>query len=197
MEGDTEKAFMPFLRNFLLVYLEGKMPKLDTFPCHGRLPKRDELKKLVTTLFNDGKHSADAVIALTDVYTKTSDFTDAGDARKKMSDWVGPLDRFYPHAAQHEFEAWLLPYWSEIQKLAGHNKTAPGAQPETVNHNKPPSRHIGEIFLKGKKRKSYIKRRDAARILQGQDLMISVQACPELKAFINTILTLCGAEGIK
>ena len=68
---------------------------------------------------------ADAVIALTDVYTGKGDFRDAADAKAKMRNWGGRNDRFYPHAAQHDFEACLLPYWSEIQKVAGHNKNAP------------------------------------------------------------------------
>ncbi|HLO84959.1 MAG TPA: hypothetical protein VK203_08095 [Nostocaceae cyanobacterium] len=41
---------------------------------------------------------------------------------------------------------------------------------------------------------SYSKTRDAKKILQGQDLMIAVNACPELKAFINTILSLGEAD---
>jgi predicted ATPase len=35
---------------------------------------------------------------------------------------------------------------------------------------------------------------DAARILKGQDLMVSINQCPELKAFINTILELCKVD---
>ena len=32
VEGKTEKAFIPFLRNFLKLRLRGTMPKLDTMP---------------------------------------------------------------------------------------------------------------------------------------------------------------------
>jgi hypothetical protein len=59
------------------------------------------------------------VIALTDVYTGTDDFLDAADAKQKMRAWVGKNDRFHPHVAQHDFEAWLLPFWTDIQSLAG------------------------------------------------------------------------------
>jgi len=38
------------------------------------------------------------------------------------------------------------------------------------------------------------KTRDAARILRDQDLMIAIQACPELKGMVNTILAQCGGE---
>jgi hypothetical protein len=105
-----------------------------------------------------------------------------------------PNDRFYPHAAQHDFEAWLLPFWDDIQKLAGHNRTAPSGTPESVDHTRPPSFHIRNIFRAGRCRDDYSKPRDAARILRGKDLSIAARACPELKAFLNTILTLCGGE---
>lgn len=63
--------------------------------------------------------------------------------------------------------------------------------PEKVNHNKPPAHRLGSLFEAGKCRDSYSKPRDAKRILENADLMIAIQACPELKAFVNTILTLC------
>jgi len=107
---------------------------------------------------------------------------------------VGNNGRFYPHAAQFDFEAWLLPFWSDIQALAGHNKSAPPGPPEAVNHQRPPSHHICEIFRAGTCRDDYSKPRDAGRILRGKDLAISANKCPELKAFLNTILTLSGAE---
>ena len=93
----------------------------------------------------------------------------------------------------HDFEAWLLPYWDTIKKLAGHNKTKPSGTPETVNHQNPPAYRIAEIFRLGKRR-DFNKRRDSARILEENDLLVSANACPELKAFLNTILQLCGGE---
>src|ERR1700722_10021718 len=105
-------------------------------------------------------------------------------------------DRFYPHAAQHDFEAWLLPFWSDIQALTGHNKRAPSGLPETVNHTRPPSHHIREIFRIGSCRDDYSKPRDANRILRGKDLAIAASQCPELKAFLNTILRLSGVESL-
>jgi hypothetical protein len=108
-----------------------------------------------------------------------------------MRHWVGANPRFYPHAAQYDFEAWLLPFWSEIQRLAGHNRNAPAGPPEQVDHNRPPSAHIREIFRVGTCRDDYSKPRDGKRILQGKDLAIAATACPELKSFLNTILALC------
>jgi hypothetical protein len=85
------------------------MPHLDFFPFDGRIPKEEKLRRTVQNLLRNGKVPSDAVIALTDVYTGTKDFVDAADAKRKMREWVGSNDKFYPHAAQYDFEAWLLP----------------------------------------------------------------------------------------
>jgi Domain of unknown function (DUF4276) len=192
VEGETEKAFKPILQNFFMSHLQQRMPKLKFMPHKGRIPKGEKLKRVVESLLKQDDY--DAVIALTDVYTGTNDFKDGVDAKVKMREWVGNNPNFYPHVAQHDFEAWLLPYWSTIQKLAISNKSVPGGLPEQVNHGNPPSYRIKEIFETGKCQRSYSKIRDAARILKNQDLIISVNQCPELKAFINTILSLCEVD---
>jgi hypothetical protein len=189
VEGKTEKVFMRYLQVYLKNHLADKMPKIISSCYDGRIPKEDKLKRVVEKLLMGG-NAADYVIALTDVYTGTSDFKDAADAKAKMRKWVGEEDRFFPHAAQYDFEAWLLPYWNTIQKLAGHNKTAPSGKPELVNHHKPPASHIKEIFEAGKCRDSYVKPRDAGRILKENDLSIAISQCAELKAFVDRIISL-------
>ena len=189
VEGKTEKVFKNILLRFLKTKLEGQMPAIRFLPMKGRIPKGEQLKKDVERLLKNH----DAVIALTDVYTGSNDFETAEDAKQKMRSWVEESDKFYPHAAQHEFEAWLLPYWDRIRKLTGSNKTKPGNEPEKVNHGNPPSKRIGEAYQTGKK-KPYQKVLDAPRILAEQDLNVAIEACPELKSFVNTILKLCGAD---
>ena len=198
VEGDTEKAFVTHLRKFLSVHLHDRMPKLDPAPYDGRIPTGDKLRRTVLNLLNDHNRPADCVIALTDVYTGTQppDFKDAADAKERMRAWVGQEPRFFPHAAQYDFEAWLLPYWSTIQKMAEHNRSAPSTNPESVNHSEPPAHRIMSMFQVGKCRGKYVKPRDADRILRDNDLGIAIDQCPELKAFINTILTVCGAASI-
>lgn len=192
VEGDTERVFLPPLRVFLSRHLAGKMPNLAVRPYDGRIPKGDKLRRVVEDLLTKRPSPAEAVIALTDVYTGSSDFVSAADAKAKMIAWVGNNDRFYPHVAQHDFEAWLLPYWSTIQKLAKHNMGPPSGPPEQVNHDRPPAARIKEIFERGQCRDSYVKPRDALRILRDNDLSVAVEACPELKAFVNTIIRLSG-----
>ena len=154
-----------------------------------------KLKRDVQRLLS-GQFPSDYVIALTDVYTGSQppEFVNANDAKEKMRLWVGHEPRFHPHVALHDFEAWLLPYWTSIQKLAGHNKTAPTGKPETVNHTNPPAYRIKEIFEIGRSRDSYVKPRDAGRILSKNDLGVAVAECPELKAFVNTIISVCGGK---
>lgn len=194
VEGETERVFIPHLKRFLQSRLAGNPPNIDPFPCDGRIPTKEKLKRVVEKLLEAGPRASDAVIALTDVYTGTREFTDAADAIEKMKTWVGVNEKFYAHAAQYDFEAWLLAYWTDIQKLAGSNRTLPSPAPENVNHDKPPAHLLQEVFRTGSHKKCYVKTRDANRILKDQDLSISANKCPQLKAFLNTILSLCGGK---
>ncbi len=165
------------------------MPRLTPDVYDRRLPKEDALRRAVTSLLGS---RADHVIALTDVYTGSGDFLDAADAKKKMERWVGPEPRFHPHAAQHDFEAWLLPYWDEILRRAGSNRRPFGPHPEKINHGKPPADRLQEVYRTGSHGRSYKKTIDALAILKDADLTIAIDACPELKALVDTIIKLAG-----
>lgn len=198
VEGRTEKSFKPYLIAFLTTLLAGKMPKLDFVPYDGRIPTGDKLRRVVENLLSDKKQPADAVIALTDVYTGSNppEFPTAGDAKQKMREWVGAEKRFHPHVALHDFEAWLLPYWKKITTLTGSNHKAPRTSPEKVNHGNSPAYRLADEFRTGPKTRSYVKARDAGRILKDEDLLVSINACPEFKAFVNTILNLCDKKKV-
>lgn len=189
VEGATEVAFKEKLREFLSNRLEQEMPRLDFKPQDGRIPKEAKLRRVVENLLNNDGY--DAVIALTDVYTGTNDFQNSTDAKDKMMSWVGHNSKFYPHTALHDFEAWLLPYWTTIQTLAKHNRSAPNGSPETVNHQNPPSYRIKEIFRLGECKRDYNKLSDGKAILKKNDLTVAIKACPELKDFVNRIISLC------
>lgn len=187
-EGRTELAFKESLREFLKPRLPQRMPKIDIFRCDGAILSGGKLRRAVENLLNAKANPSHAVIGLTDVYPE---FTDAADAKQKLRDWVGEQPAFYAHVALHDFEAWLLPYWDRIQKLAGKKAKPLGLNPEGVNHGDPPSRRIKRLFETGACRDSYNKPRDAKRILEGADLQLAIDACPELKSMVNTILGLC------
>lgn len=174
------------------------MPRLDLVPYDGRIPTGDKLQRVVERLLNDRRKPADHVIGLTDVYTGSQppEFATATDAKKKMREWVGGEPRFHPHVALHDFEAWLLCYWPSIQRLAGHNRSAPTGDPERVNHQNPPAHRIREIFRIGTCRDAYVKPRDARRILRDSDLSVAVTRCAELKALVNTIIRACGGTTV-
>ena len=174
-EGLTERAFLPHLRRFLKARVIGPMPKLDPQTYNGRLPTQGTLKRHVENLLSDSQKPADAVIALTDVYTGTREFKDAADAKTKMGQWVDGNPRFHPHVALHDFEAWLLPFWKDICELAGSNRTVPSQHPESVNHAKPPSYWIHEAFRTGTRGHTYSKVLIAGRILLNQDLILRLQ----------------------
>jgi hypothetical protein len=197
VEGKTERAFLPCLRAFLQNHLSGRMPRLDVNPYDGRIPTGAKLERIVQNLLI-GRNAADHVIALTDVYTGSQppQFNDARDAKEKMRRWVHCNAKFHAHAAQYDFEAWLLPYWPTIQRLAGHNRAAPTGNPESVNHSNPPAHRIKAVFKAGHCRDSYIKPRDAGRILRENDLSVAINQCAELKALMNTILSVCGGTVI-
>lgn len=167
------------------------MPKIKAFPANGLLRRGAELQREVVRLLREH----DSVVALTDVYTGTPRlFENAADAKRRMREWLPNEKRFHPHAAQYDFEAWLIPYWKTIQTLAGSDRKAPGSQPEQIDHGRPPSLHLREVFRTGSKKVGYVKRVHAAKILDGQDLLVAANACPELKAFLNTILSLCEGD---
>lgn len=196
VEGETEKVFLPHLRRFIETRLPtAGMPKIVPKPADGRIATGDKLKRIVDRHLNASKPPFDAVIVLTDVYTGTGEFLNAADAKAKMSQWVGREPRFFPHAAQYDFEAWLLPYWDKIRSMSGTHRPPIEGTPEQVNHGNPPAHRLKEIFHLGSKRE-YSKTRDAPRIRHDQDLMTAIQACPELKALVNTILHLCDGEPI-
>ncbi len=198
VEGRTETAFKPHLVAFLSKRLSGKMPKLDFQPYDGRIPTGEKLRRIVENLLSNTTNPANAVIALTDVYTGSNppELPTAQDAKDKMRACVGREPRFYPHVALHDFEAWLLPYWDRIKELTGCNRQAPGTNPERVNHGNSPAYRLKEVFRIGSKTDSYVKTRDAGRILKGQDLGLAIGACTELRAFVNTIIKLSGGTEI-
>lgn len=192
VEGKTEKAFLPKLREFIEPRVV-RMPRLDPVPFNGRIPKGDNLKKQVNALLS-GKTPADHVVALTDVYTGGDDFRTAEEAKRKMREWAGDDDRFHPHVALHDFEAWLIPFWATITKLAKCRKRRPNTPPEMINHQKPPCSLINELYLTGERKTRYIKAVDGKRILEKADLAVAATECPELRKLINTILNLAGAR---
>jgi hypothetical protein len=107
---------------------------------------------------------------------------------------VGDEPRFHAHAAQFDFEAWLLPYWDDICRRLKVKKQKPGTNPEEVNRLKPPSKHLSELYRLAKPTRSYDKARDGKAILRDKDLTVAASQCPELKSLLNTLLDCAGLD---
>jgi hypothetical protein len=130
-----------------------------------------------------------AVIGLIDVYPN---FRSADEAKQFLIEAANHNPRFYAHAAQYEVETWLLPYWGSICQRLGVRRNPPSQHPERVNLNNPPSKRLSQLYRLAKPPRKYIKPIEMATILQGKDLTVAANQCPELKAFLNTILNLSG-----
>ena len=176
VEGKTETAFKPHMRAFLQSRLARRMPRLDLFPTPVD-PERRKLKRRLR-LFSA---PAATQLSRSRMFTGTGDFVNSADAKAKMRS-VGQLQepRFHPHVAQYDFEAWLLPYWDEIKKLA---ETQQKCSLGTARDGEPQSSslvpHTRTSFESVQCRDDYSKPRDANRILRGKDLGVAAAQCPE------------------
>ncbi len=189
VEGDTETALKARLKQFLDERAEAEnKPKvrLKTKDIMSLNPAR--LGRRVALELSDP--AVTAVVGLIDVYPN---FADAAEARQFLNQAVGNEPRFYAHAAQFEVEAWLLPYWDAICRRVGVQQPPPGAQPEQVNRQNPPSKRLKELYQRAKPRpRKYVKTIEMAAILRDKDLSLAAAQCPEFKAFLNTLLVLGG-----
>jgi hypothetical protein len=189
-EGKTEGAFGRFLRDFVQArcHREGKpCVRLQTETMRGTLTNYGKLRQKALVALKD--REVVGVIALTDVYDK---FKTAGHARTTLGQHLPSDPCVHAHCALHDFEAWLLPYWEKIHHRAGrpvprHN---PWPSPERIDLLRPPSVVLGELYPQGQ----YDKVREAQAILQDEDLTLAADACPELKALLNTILMCASLE---
>lgn len=197
-EGATEVAFRQVLTDYLKrKYEQANIAEnrigLSFRSAKGKIIPERDLKADVETHLS--KPDIKAVIILSDVYP---DYSSAQEAKKIIRTAIGDEKRCFIHVACHDFEAWLLPFWSKICGIIGQNKQPFSAQPETVNDINPPSKRLKELFRTAKPRPlEYTKPSQAFRILRGEDIEVSARACPELKSFLNTILDLADLEKLQ
>lgn len=188
MEGATETALKAHIKQFLdrQAQRENK-PKIRLIPRSEINLKPDKLRRRVALELKQPEVTA--VVGLIDVFPK---FESASVAKKYLIDAAGDNPRFYAHAAQFDVEAWLLPYWDFICKRVKVQQSSPGKNPELVNHQQPPAYRLTALYQRAKPPRKYVKTTEMFEILNGQDLLIAANLCPELKAFLNTLLALGG-----
>jgi hypothetical protein len=189
VEGETEQAFKRQLKAFLDDVADragkqrvGLVTRADTHL--GRL------RRSVSRDLRDPECLGVAV--LVDAYPDHR----SAEAASEHYAGCGDPRRFRPHCALHDFEAWLLPYWQRVYRCAGRPvpKDPPRGwkTPENVDQSKPPSKVLSLDVFTGPI--SYRKTVHAPRILDGQDLRVAAEACPQLKAFLNTLLEFAGYD---
>lgn len=188
-EGSTEAALRTALRGFVENHI-GNRPRVGV-----ELPtlKGSLLREKLATLVENYASKADVagVIALTDVYPT---FGDAKDAKQKLREKAGDGGgkKLRVHVAKHDLEAWLMPFWDDIAKSLGVPAKVPGAKPEQINHQKPPSVHLKELFARAKNK--YVKDVDGPKWLTADRLEQAAKSCPELKLFLDSLLEFAGVE---
>lgn len=188
VEGKTETALKEVLKKFLddRAAEEGRpRVKVKTKPMDTRLLNPERVRDQVALSLRD--QEVVCVVGLIDVYPR---FHSAQEAKDFLRQASGAEARFHAHAAQFEVEAWLLPFWKEICQKLKVQRQPPGANPEQVDLQTPPSRRLFDLFRLANR--SYDKPRDAKAILQGKDLTVVAKQCPEFKALLNTLLACAG-----
>ncbi len=187
VEGATETALKHKLKAFLDTRAEREgHPKVALRTRDIMSPSEAKLRGRIRLELRDPQ--VEAVVGLIDVYPE---FTSATKAKEFLRRAADGEPHFYPHVAQYEVEAWLLPYWDTICQRVGVQQKLPGQHPEQVNLNKPPSKRLATLYRLAKPRpRKYVKTIEMAAILHDKDLTIAASQCPELKSLLNTLLTL-------
>jgi hypothetical protein len=188
VEGKTETTLKEVLKKFLddQATREGRpRVKVNTKPLDTRLLNPERVRDQVALSLRD--QEVVCVVGLVDVYPR---FRSAQEAKEFLRQAASGEPKFHAHAAQFEVEAWLLPFWQDICHKLRVQRQPPGANPEQVDLQTPPSRHLSELYRLANR--SYDKPRDAKAILQGKDLTVVASQCPEFRALLNTLLMCAG-----
>lgn len=191
-EGRTEQAIKKGLRGLLCERAgAGPRPGLQLVSLGGHM-KRDKLRRLVELHVAQGDVAG--VVTLTDVYPN---YRNADEATRAIEELVGSdhSEKLRVHAAQYELEAWLIPHWEDIARWLGVSRKPPARNPEDVNNENPPSKHIKALYDAAKGRRlPYDNVSSAERWLTSEGLRRSATECPNLKAFLNSLLHFAGLE---
>jgi hypothetical protein len=192
-EGETEAAF----RDALLAFVEQCKIESGVDSLRNRIafrkrdkavPSGEKLYRIVENILAEG--DVKAVVVLKDMYPEYRNISPSEARNNIMKDLTG-LPNVFAAVARHDFEACLLPFWSEIQRRTGRNTAPLSSQPEDINDNAPPAHRLSELYQAAHPHpKKYKKPSEAKAILHGKDLRISAAKCPEFKHFLNIILRL-------
>ncbi|MBI1826490.1 MAG: DUF4276 family protein [Planctomycetes bacterium] len=183
-EGATEAALKSGLRELVQTRsISARRVGIDTRSLDGPTIRK-KLGRVASNLLVEG--DVVGVIALSDVHPNYRNASETKEALRHYAAEAATHPRFRAHAAQFEFEAWLLPHWDEITKSLKVNAAKPGANPEQVNGQSPPSHRLKGLYQRA--RRKYDKVVDALRWLTAERLEQSAKECPQLKEFLDSLL---------
>ena len=188
-EGDTERAATNRLKRFL-DERAGNDPKvrLKVLALDQGLTERRVRGIAERHLQEEGTLG---VVTLSDVYPK---YRDATQAKETIRSWMPAGGRCHAHVAKHDFEAWLLADWNALLRQAHVARKQPwGMNPEDVDLDNPPAHRISDLFEhEANPRRRYKKPVDGKKLFDALDLERAATMCPELKGFLNCLLSLAG-----
>ena len=201
VEGATEQKAVP---RFLKRWLDSKLVNpvgIKPVRFHGWPEMRKEMPKKAR-MYLDGSRPTDivAVIGLMDLYGPTfypAELASVAErlnwARGELEKNVG-LGRFRMFFAIHEVEAWLL---SQPQLFPPEVRRAiekANKHPEDVNFGCPPSKLLGELYLKNTDR-TYKKVAYGSQLFNRLDPKLAADQCPELKRMLECMLQMARDVG--
>lgn len=187
VEGSTEKTVTDKLKEYLDQQAElGGRPRVALRAAKIKSTQLHALGQQIRLQLQT-QNTTD-VVGLIDVFPRFTDALAAKTFLRGAAEHAGVKQHFYPHAAQYDVEAWLLPYWDDICRRIGVKQGPPGGNPEMVDSVRPPSYRLKELYQRAGRR--YVKTIEMPAILKGKDLSIAADACAELKSLLNTLFLL-------
>lgn len=132
--------------------------------------------------------NADIVFALVDLYPGDID----PDALRRKLRSRAPReyrDRFHPHVAVHDLEAWILADPEPLRRMLKARSIRIYPNPERVDNQKPPKRHLEELFRRHLKR-AYRATEDGPRLFAMIDSTVVANKCPNFKMLRDDLLRL-------
>ncbi|MBI2872031.1 MAG: DUF4276 family protein [Chloroflexi bacterium] len=191
-EGGTEKG----LRRLLQPIREELRTRnlglhIRTYEGVGQL-----LHKLPSATRDSLSTGARAVFALVDLHGAPVSFPNPRAPARQRADWLREhlrtlipeqyRNRFYPHVAVHELEAWILADPSGLRERLKTSSLPSWPHPECVNDTTPPSDVLNGLF-RARLKIRYAKIKEGVPLLEKLNLDAVYKGCPSFQLFIDDL----------
>lgn len=187
VEGRTELALKQLLADDIKALgVQGVGLKVIT------LKGKERLLKEARVLVRNCLTKADWVFALVDLHP--GDATPGG-ARKRLVEAVAHehRERFRPHVAVHDIEAWMLASWDALCQVAGcRDLKCKYPNPETVDDVNHPKTVVQDLFRRHSKRGGYRETVDGPSVFRLASPDEIAAKCPHFKALREDLLQCAG-----